>query len=341
MSLIRIPKEADAPTFVCIADLHLHHLPTWRAEWCAQFVHEVLGLQDSFEDEDIPILVILGDLTEVRDRLDSRTLNWAIELIMSWDGPVYYVTGQHDTAQPGWATLSALHETRCENGPWIIDREPTSFDRYWFVPYARDPGLYREWLEEIPNDSVVFTHVGIREVLGKWGAETAPSAKHFSRFSEVWSGDIHEHGRYGRLEYVGAPSQRDWRDEKVDGRIVFLDSSGAFQCAPQIIHPKHMRVKTRKKLKSFKAPRGGAIVRVEGFDASEIELENLRGRKNVIEVTQAPGSVDEVARRITPASVQKDPTDVVADYLDGVDLPDDLDSEFLVHVAHEVLDQCK
>jgi len=241
----RIP---DKKYKVLVADMHLHHLPTWRLDWCHAFVDSLIRLSHDLVDSD---LVIMGDAFELRDRVDARVANLLIRLLVNWSGDTFWIVGQHDSFIPGRATFTELSGV---GGITVIDsevyREPGTNNYY--VPFYRDKAEYLSALEEIPDGSVVFTHMPVAEALfGKGTAsEGHISAKEFSRFLRVWSGDIHIANTYGKVSYVGAPGQLDWRDEGVQGRILLLDDD-LNEYPVMVQHPKHVKLNSVARMRTF------------------------------------------------------------------------------------------
>ena len=244
-----------------LADLHLHHLPTWRLEWCEKFIDHILheygggklhvetdsssGARSLLNPSKHGLdLYILGDVLEIRDKVDSRVLNLLIKLVKGWRlGDVVWLSGQHDSYVPGKATLYELHDLNLDNGRVIVvDNEVFKHHENWFVPYQRRDEDYRECLAKVPDDVILFTHMPVKEIIEMLGGKNVEgiSVKEFSRFKLAISGDIHKFYDFPDLKYVGAPSQRDWRDKGVDGRIGILEDGKFDRVATT--HPKHIEV---------------------------------------------------------------------------------------------------
>lgn len=223
-----------------IADLHIHPTPDWRFEWLVNFVSDILKRQETeFKGFD---LFLPGDVLESRDNVASKCLNLMIHLMMNWkQGDVIWITGQHDSYLPGRATLEALEETGKVK---IIDREVFHHKKsgIWFVPFARKEEDYRRMLAEVPDGATVFTHMPIVEIIEMYGAKDVKGIrlKEFDRFRQTYSGDIHKFHDFPRFTYIGAPSQRDWRDKGVEGVIATL-VDGTFTRIP-VKHPVHLEV---------------------------------------------------------------------------------------------------
>lgn len=252
-----------------LADLHLHHLPNWRLDWCAEFVDYLLN---SFGKPDEACdLYILGDVIEIRDKVDSRILNILIKLIKNWgSGDVVWLSGQHDSYLPGKATLHELNGFKLEKGQvFVVDNEVLNHKGNYFIPFQRRDEDYRKCLKQIPNDSIVLTHLPTKEIIEMYGAKDFEgiSVKEFDRFKHTISGDIHKFYDFPKFSYVGAPSQRDWRDKGVDGQIATLED-GKFTRIPTT-HPKHIEVADSKEI-----PTEGEYI-VKTKRGTKIKAENV------------------------------------------------------------------
>ena len=114
----------------------------------------------------------------------------------------------------------------------------------WFVPFQRKVDDYYRLLEQVPDDALVFTHMPLAESLpvGATLNQELVMQKDFDRFSEVYSGDIHRPGKFGKVVYVGTPSQRDWRDKNSSGAYGLLGSAdGVYRSIPTYC-PRHVEV---------------------------------------------------------------------------------------------------
>lgn len=233
---------------VLLADAHFHHLPEWRRKWNDEFIDKLIALQDDeFSDYH---LFILGDVFEIRDNVDSRVLNQFLKLVLNWKKDVVWITGQHDSYLPGLGTLEALSY---HDNIFVCDREPRRlhFDpELWSVPFARKDERYREMLAEVPDGATVFTHLPIVEAIAQFGVSDVQGikAEEFDRFDSVYSGDIHTPSVFKKVRYIGAPSQRDWRDKHVPGTFgAYVDGEyQEFQTDPV----RHIEVKNSRDIPS-------------------------------------------------------------------------------------------
>ena len=95
--------------YLLIADAHIHHEPQWRFDWLAK---ELAQLYDEYAHTHQ--LMLLGDVFEVRDRIDARAANLFLDTVIEWQkkNRVIWITGQHDSYVPGRATFEGLRGLR-------------------------------------------------------------------------------------------------------------------------------------------------------------------------------------------------------------------------------------
>ena len=280
-----------------VADLHLHHLPAWRYEWMWEFLSTLLSKQEAKTK-----LVLLGDVLELRDRVDSRVANQLFKLIGNWEcGDVIWLTGQHDSYLPNRDTFEGLDDYALKKGKLkIVDRE-VWYDKdlgVFFVPYCRDEEDYRQMLKPIKNGSIIFTHLPVKEVIESFGGQDVCgiSQKEFDRFSLVVSGDIHKYCKFGKVEYVGAPSQRDWRDKGVEGQIGWWVDREFSREETQ--HPVHIEVEKEEDIPDhgdciIKMPRGLKISK-ELEDNVIAKIETIKTDFENVKVSYEKKDVDKL-----------------------------------------------
>lgn len=324
MKLIsRNKKLGPSPRWLCVADLHLHHLPDWRLDWCYDFADDLV----EYANEERLDVMLMGDVLEVKDKVDSRVANILIYIIMSLETEVYWITGQHDSYKPGQATF---YELGSLDHVHVVDEDVTAVtakdvEAPWVfcVPFARDRARYRAMLEQLPDGAGIFTHVPIGDALKGFGAELPEdviTAADFKRFSWVYSGDIHKHSRHKNFEYIGATSQRDWRDEGVKGCVGIVNEAGKLTRIP-VAHPRHRRI--TKKIDLKKEGDSPEILKVDGLDVDEHTLETLRERPNVVGVEWIPPPVEALVKKAgVDSATEQDPKKLIDEYLATVKIPD-------------------
>lgn len=301
---------------VLVADAHLHQLPIWRLHWCEEFVTSLLELSSKLGNSK---LVLLGDVFELRDRVDARVANLFIKLALQWDGEVFWLVGQHDSYIPNCATFTALDGV---DGITVVDSEGYQEDNVYYVPFFRDQGRYLAELAKIPDGSFVFTHLPVAEALFGKGdaAKGLISVKEFSRFKKVWAGDIHVAGQFKNLEYVGAPGQRDFRDAGVEGRIVLLDEQFSPLSVP-VKHPSHIKLNTIEEAQEFDTYMNRNpdayeyIVRITDTEISQEKLLRLKEHRGVLNVEVEVSTIS--MESIKVQDFDKSNEQILREYLDN------------------------
>jgi 3',5'-cyclic AMP phosphodiesterase CpdA len=145
--------------YLLIADAHIHHEPQWRFDWLAK---ELAQLYDEYAHTHQ--LMLLGDVFEVRDRIDARAANLFLDTVIEWQkkNRVIWITGQHDSYVPGRATFEGLRGLRDGVRGVLVADKPL-----WYtvepgvvaVPYCRDMAQYRALLK---SAHAVHAHAGQR-----------------------------------------------------------------------------------------------------------------------------------------------------------------------------------
>lgn len=302
---------------VMLADLHLHHLPLWRLEWTENFIKELLSVFPA----EIPLL-LLGDVFEVQDKVDSRVLNQFLDLILSWNGRVIWLTGQHDSYMPGKATLEGL---KALTQITIVDGKPfyDSCLNWWFVPFARSLEYYYEMLKTIPDNAMVMTHMPLKEALEKFTTpddERYVKVEDFSRFKKVISGDIHGFTSFKNFHYVGAPSQRDWRDASVEGKIGVLYTDNTFDRI-SVDCPQHVKVTNLASLRRIGFDKElQQVIKVVSTDITGEQISALKKRPGILDVLWEPALEESIATEVEQdiENLQSD-EEILSSYIDSIE----------------------
>jgi hypothetical protein len=280
--------------------------------------------------------VFMGDVFEIKDRLDSRVADLFLSFVCKGDDCAW-ITGQHDTYAPGKATLGGLRYNMfvCDDRMSAIS---VSGDLLLYtVPFARNLEYYREMLSKVPDDSLLLTHMPIYEALQQFGPDpdTMIHAKEFSRFKWTYSGDIHNHQTHGRFSYIGAPSQRDWRDQGVDGKIGVLYDDLTFERL-NVNHPVHIKIRTEthiNQLLSRQSIDSPTVYKIIG-DIDPAKLELIKDIDGVLGVEWVPPelSADKPIEELAIEGLGSD-EELIRDYVTTSELPEDLDKELVLEAG--------
>lgn len=217
-------------------DLHLTDNPL--DEYRHHFIAEHFPAEVKATMLDVDGIVILGDLTEEKDRHSARLVNRVVKALdrLSRLAPVICLMGNHDyhdEGHPFFEFLSYVENVKfidkVTDGRDLPAPFRNVFGEYLFLPHTRD--FERDWMEFLQADGkgfngydAVFAHNTFD------GTETAYGRKLegipvdvFRAFKgPVLAGDIHNPQSVGNVQYIGAPYTVDFGDDYVP-RILALD----------------------------------------------------------------------------------------------------------------------
>lgn len=218
---------------VLISDFHLDHKPLTRFKWNDEFIQSLL---EKYSQDHA--LFLLGDVVEVSNHIDSSVINQVMHLCLSWAryNRVVIIAGQHCSFKQGHSSFRALEDAK--NIIVVDDKEfnlPNS--NIWFVPFFRENNktkrfdYYRQMLDNVPDNSIVMTHVTLREALADNWTEDKDMVElqEFKRFKQTFAGDIHSGKEWTRKDganfvYCGIPSQRNFSDANASTSYILFDT---------------------------------------------------------------------------------------------------------------------
>jgi len=219
---------------IVIADLHLTDKQQDEYRW-----HSLLNLHRTItRPQAIGRIIVLGDITENKDRHSEELVNRIVALFILWcnqfrNANVIILAGNHCgiTSQRAFFRF-LIHFDRIQ---YIT--EPINVDGELFLPHTRNE---HDWDSYRPFDSrykTIYMHQTVR------GATAANSqtldgmdANIFEdRKVPVYSGDVHTRQTIeGHIHYIGAPYPINFGD--ADGGT-FLFISGGSQSFINLPHP--------------------------------------------------------------------------------------------------------
>lgn len=198
-------EEGDV---VFVADLHLHNRPAWKVDWYTRFFKEL---------EPACAVAFLGDVFELRDNIPVVVVDLFLDFVIGCSRrgvELCWITGQHDSVVPGRACFRAARQLP---GVTVVDEEPARWREYTCIPFARDASRQLAMFREAPAGTKILTHITTRESVG-----SGISIKELPDVP-IFSGDLHVSSSFSlgthSLVFVGAPLQRDFRDQGVVGTI--------------------------------------------------------------------------------------------------------------------------
>lgn len=250
-------------------DLHFSDAPRdgYRHEFVPWFLKQI-------EKHHIDVVIIVGDLTEEKDRHSARLVNRVVEHIAAIAElcHVIILRGNHDYVEldnPFYAftrLLGAPGRVRWVNGP-----EESATDagdplkllgRCLFLPHTHD--YQRDWGHlRLRRYDWVFAHntfVGADLGHGQ-KATRGPPVSLFGQDAFVISGDVHIPQALGVVTYVGAPYTVDFGDD-YRGRILLIDIDKGLQ--PIFYDGPQKRLFEIRKVSDLRrfAPTAGDILKV-------------------------------------------------------------------------------
>lgn len=171
--------------------------------------------------------IILGDLTEEKDRHSDWLTNQVVEIVRAFSelGIVYILQGNHDSYSdpdcPFFHFLRHMQQVR-----WV--GRPTSFvtkgiGRVLWLPHSRD--YKKEWAGlPFKDHALIFAHcmfVGTKLDNGRIADGGVPLSV-IPRGARCIAGDVHIPQTIGPVQYVGAPYTVDFGDS-YKPRAIILD----------------------------------------------------------------------------------------------------------------------
>jgi len=188
----------------------------------------------------VDYVYILGDISERKDKHNSRFVNKVVEALTDLQVAVQViiVAGNHDGVDKGDIFFKFLNSMGLSNIVFIV--EPGGVDKDLFLPHSRHPEV--DWIGlDFTRYNRVFMHQAVSGCLANNGfAVDKGLSQDHSMFSvdgvKVYSGDVHKPQTMfkKKLTYVGAPYHVYFGDQ-YDGRVLLLDDNGAetFICPPK------------------------------------------------------------------------------------------------------------
>lgn len=256
-------------TILVTSDLHFSSNP--RDEYRHAFVKTLRGMVNEHR---VNILMILGDLTETKDRHDAELVNRVvghIDRLAQSVGKLILLRGNHDWLNdPEMPFFKFLG--RLPNVTWI--NTPTDVGIGLFLPHTTD--YERDWAKYIKNGfgdfTVVFCHNTFKGAIADNGAELdgIPPAI-FPKDIDVISGDVHTPQEVGPVTYVGAPYHIDFGNH-YDPRVLLIDEKGRVKSIPCYGPTKRLvEIKSVKELDRVKGLAKGDILKVRvTIDRSQV-----------------------------------------------------------------------
>jgi hypothetical protein len=188
-------------------------------------------LCDAIKKYDVKDLIILGDITDVKDEHGAEFVNEVVEHLhrLSKLCFITVLTGNHDYVSdlcPFFRFVGYI-----PNIAWIDKITNMHIDDIGdclFLPHTKD--WKKEWTVPLKKErDCVFTHCTFEGATGGFGRKlSGVPLDMFKKQSLVVSGDIHVPQRLGNVLYAGAPYTINFGND-YQGRVLLLDAG---QCTP-------------------------------------------------------------------------------------------------------------
>lgn len=204
-------------TIIVTADWHLSDNP--RDSYRLAFLP---WLKDQLIRKQVLDLVILGDLTEEKDRHSAVLTNLVVLNLNELAGvaSVTILRGNHDATDPDvpfYGFVDVIPRVRWINSPTKITLDG---QKCLFLPWT--PNYQRDWANlNFTTPQWIFAHNtfdGARSGTILKGISPAV----FPAKANVIAGDIHIPQTFGPITYVGAPYHVDFGDD-YEARVLLLD----------------------------------------------------------------------------------------------------------------------
>lgn len=208
-------------TTLVTADLHLSDNP--RDAYRFEFLGRLPTL---FEQHEVTRMLILGDLTEQKDRHSARLVNAVVDHLkaLSQDVNIIILRGNHDYVSaevPFYRFLNHIQRIRWINEPTRLSLR--HLGNCFFIPHMPDPVWWQEAAPIGGDADWCFCHQTFEGAdVGHGHTATGVPRTMFASGAHVISGDIHVPQKIGHVTYVGAPYTVDFGDE-FEPRVLLME----------------------------------------------------------------------------------------------------------------------
>lgn len=205
-------------TTLITADLHLTDNP--RDKYRHDFMQVIL---DALKEHECDHLLILGDLTNEKDRhngwLVNRIVTYLNQFSQTVRGKVYVLRGNHDSPTAENPFFQFVDCVGKGDITWINEPTVRRGGTWLFLPHTRNH--QRDWPKDLKGYDFIFTHQCYQGALGynDHKLDGVPLDV-FPKDAQVISGDIHAPQTLGgaheaQVTYVGAPYTINFGDSYV------------------------------------------------------------------------------------------------------------------------------
>ncbi len=246
-----------------IADLHLSDNP--RDLYRDHFMRDLPNLLDKYKVHD---LIVLGDLTEEKDRHSATLTNMVVHHMVACakECRVHILKGNHDYVDEEQPFFEFLHHfPTIDYHSTISEQQIRTIGRCLFLPHTHNH--QRDWKGiDFDRYQYVFAHQTFHDAdigHGRIASDGIPLIA-FKNGPVIISGDVHIPQRIQNLYYVGAPYTIDFGDD-YQGRLLLHDAD---KLTSINIHTPQKKLVVITEMKDFKERivQAGDVIKVRVDD---------------------------------------------------------------------------
>jgi len=172
--------------------------------------------------------LILGDLTDAKDKHSSVLVNSFIDGLMILKPPIFILKGNHDFIDPNNPFFKFLNEI---DGIYFItepERIATSpkltpeSNPIYMIPHQPNQNALDSAFNESFSTDIVFMHQTVTGAISETGQQLTGLSVPPNRVRAIYSGDIHVPHRVDSVTYIGSPYHVHFGDNFVP-RILLLE----------------------------------------------------------------------------------------------------------------------
>ena len=269
---------------VLIADLHLTDNPADEYRW---------GLFPWLQDKirQLPggtkTGIILGDLTDAKDRHSAKLVNRVVDNIVGLYRAglqsIIILRGNHDGLDDSVAYFEFL-----KHFPYIdVITKPViqrlDLRNVAFLPHTRKPA--QDWaLIELGSVPYIFMHATVEGAEAETGrALTGDQSINFLQDykAKIYSGDVHVPQKIGNITYVGAPYPIRFGD-KYKGRVLVLDGTKQYEWNYEAPQKRVIRISNLDDLKT----------KIQANHGDQVKFEVMLGKESLHDWPQITSAVN-------------------------------------------------
>jgi DNA repair exonuclease SbcCD nuclease subunit len=285
---------------LAVADLHL-------TEGAADFYrHDFVGkeLPRIVKERKPEALLILGDLTEEKDRHSSKLVNAIVGHLdrLAYHCPVFILMGNHDYSNEGhpfFEFVSCIENIHFISKVTLGQDLPARFGNVFkgcvFLPHTRDHE--RDWQGlDLASFDWVFMHQTVQDADGGFGRKLGGiPIKRFLGTNTV-SGDIHKPQSVGPVVYVGAPYTINFGDDYKPRMLAIEGPSAKFIRLDAFPQKRLVHIEQGKDLADYaNGINGGDILKVR------VDVDDMGAWKDIVgTIHRQAEKMDAFASRVEP-----------------------------------------